>query len=122
MVTREFATRNLCHSQPSSTIQTDENHSDMVKTGIGDHSIGILASKLESICAVSEPAKPIVSSNAGEESGRGQAPRRSDQQPEWTVPGFWNDDDILLSLRAPERDRRLEQVNQQLGHVPLGLR
>lgn len=115
MVSRESATRNLCHSQPSSTIQIDENHSDMVKFGVGDHSIRILASKLKTICTVSETTNQTVSADAHKNSRRRNAPRRSDPQPEWTVPGFWNDDDILSSLRAPERDRRLEQINQQLG-------
>lgn len=115
MVSRESATRNLCHSQPLSTIQIDENHSDMVKFGTGDHSIGIIASKLESICAASEPANLTVLSNARKGSGRRHAPRRSDPREEWAVPGFWNDDEILSSLRAPERDRRLEQIKQQLG-------
>lgn len=31
------------------------------------------------------------------------------------MQGFWNDDEILWSLRAPERDRRLEQIDQKLG-------
>lgn len=117
MVSRESATRNLCHSQPSSTIQIDANHSDMVKLGIGDHSIGIIASKLESISAVSEPAGPTVLSNARKDSGRVPAPRRSETQPEWTVPGFWDDSEILSSLCAPERDRRLEQISQKLGDM-----
>lgn len=115
MVSRESATRNLCHSHPSSTIQIDENHSDMVKFGVGDHCIGILASKLGSICAVSETANPTVPSHANMGSGHRHAPRRSDPQEEWTIQGFWNDDEILSSLRVPERDRRLEQINQQLG-------
>lgn len=115
MVSRESATRNLCHSHPSSTIQIDENHSDMVKFAVGDHTIGILASKLASICAVSETANPIVPSDARKDSD--QRHRRSKLQPEWTLPGFWNDDEILSSLRAPERDRRLEQINQQLGET-----
>lgn len=113
MVSRESATRSLCHSQPSSTIQIDQNHSDMVKFVVGDHSIGILASKLESICSVSETATPTLPSNARKDSS--QTHERSNHQPEWTVPGFWNDDMILSSLRAPERDRRLEQIQQQLG-------
>lgn len=118
MVSRESATRNLCHSQPSSTIQIDENHSDMVKFGMGDHSIGILASKLESICAGPETANSTVPFNiARKGSDQGRVPRESDSQEEWTVPGFWNDDAILSSLRAPERDRRLEQINQQLGET-----
>lgn len=30
-------------------------------------------------------------------------------------PGSWDDDVILSSLRAPERDRRLQQINKQCG-------
>lgn len=133
MVSRESATRNLCHLQPSSTIQIDENHSDMVKFGIGDHYIDILASTLKSICAPCEtaipqlslelirnptqraPPNPTLPSNPRKNNSDSHAPRRSNLQPEWTAPGFWSDDVILSSLRAPERDRRLEQINQKLG-------
>ncbi|KAJ0108485.1 hypothetical protein J7T55_002089 [Diaporthe amygdali] len=133
MVSRESATRNLCHSQPSLTIQIDENHSNMVKLGIGDRYIGILASKLKSICALceltfpqlapqsirkltqSELADPKASSNPPENIGKTKVQRRSDLQPEWMMPEFWNGNEILSSLRAPERDRRLEQINEKLG-------
>lgn len=113
MVSRESATRNLCHSQPSSTMQIDENHSDMVKFGIRDHAIGILASKLESICDLSGNSKRATPPNR--DSGQRHLSRRSDPQPEWKLAGFWNDDEILSSLHAPERDRRLEQINQRIG-------
>lgn len=135
MVSRESATRNLCHSQPSLTIQIDENHSDMVKFGIGDHYIGILASKLDSICTLSETSMPAISTPlARKPSQRGlidktkapnpwkgrsktRLPQKSILPPEWTNPNFWDDDKILSSLRAPERDRRLEQINQKLGNT-----
>lgn len=111
MVSRESATRNLCHSQPSSTIQIDKNHSDMVKFGTGDHYIGILASNLDSICSLSE-SKASISWRIG---GKAHPPQESKLLPEWMDPEFWDDDKILSSLHAPERDRRLEQINHRLG-------
>lgn len=87
----------------------------MVKFGIGDHSIGILASKLGSICDLSDTANHTTLPNARRESDQRHAPRRTDPKPEWKLPGFWNDDEILSSLRAPERDRRLEQINERIG-------
>lgn len=132
MVSRESATRNFCHLRPSLTIQVDENHSDMVKFGIGDKYIGILASKLKDICALSGPsvlqparrltrnpsqhelAGPTATSDQPMKIGKTQAQKRSNFRPECTMQGFWNDDEILSSLRAPERDRRLEQIDQKL--------
>lgn len=87
----------------------------MVKFGIGDHSIGILASKLGSICDLSDTANHTMPPNARRESSQRHPTRRSDPKPEWELPGFWSDDEILSSLRAPERDRRLEQINQRIG-------
>lgn len=37
-------------SHPTLTIQIDEDHSNMVKFGQGDHRIGIMARKLREIC------------------------------------------------------------------------
>lgn len=113
MVSRESATRNLCHNKPYLTIRIDENHSDMVKFGIGDHHIGILASKLESICTIPETTfqmapQPILEEaamtewimpNSTEVKEKvhiiNRGPEKADVQPEWCLPGFWDDNNIL---------------------------
>lgn len=108
----------------------------MVKFGVGDHYIGIIASKLESICAMSQTATPDMVPQSVQKSSQEEGPtptapsdphtdleephhelQRPQLQPEWTLPDFWNDDKILSSLHAPERDRRLEQINQKLGNT-----
>lgn len=107
----------------------------MVKFGVGDHYIGVLASELQRICAspeipttqptpqtiqeLSQPelADPAIPSSLRMDNGDNNAPNRPILPPEWTLPDIWDDDVILSSLRAPERDRRLEQINQQLGNT-----
>lgn len=107
----------------------------MVKFGMGDHYIRVLASELHRICALPETptaqlapqtiqnlsqpelAGPAIPSSPRMDKGDRNAPKRPDLQPEWTLPDFWDDDVILSSLRAPERDRRLEQINQKLGNT-----
>jgi hypothetical protein len=43
------ATGGLIESNPTLTIQIDEDHSNMVKFGLGDHRIDIMATKLREI-------------------------------------------------------------------------
>lgn len=134
MVSRESATRNLCHSQPSLIIQIDEDHSNMVKFGIGNHQIGIVASKLEHICtythsqtttqqptliqATPYETGPSASDLIPKEIGHEMSPLEDSSIRLNPCPGrFWNDERILSSLRAPERDRRIEQINPNLGNT-----
>lgn len=138
MVSRESATRNLCHSHPFSTIQIDENHSDMVKFATGDPRIGIILSKLASICDISEPilqAPELASrftlddrlpserdpeevlAGATQEMNETHHQHSSSSQPEWELAKFWDNNAILSSLRATERDRRLEQIDEKLGNT-----
>ena len=56
MVSRESATGGLFDSRPTSTIQIDENHSEMVKFAPGDHRIDILTNKLGEICGIENMA------------------------------------------------------------------
>lgn len=49
MVSRESATGGRCHSEPSSTVQINEDHSDMVKFKDGDGLIQIMANTLNDI-------------------------------------------------------------------------
>lgn len=134
MVSRESATRNLCHSQPSLIIQIDEDHSNMVKFGIGNHQIGIVASKLEHICtythsqtttqqptliqATPYETGPSASDLIPKEIGHEVSPLDDSNIRLNPCPGiFWNDERILSSLRPPERDRRIEQINPNLGNT-----
>ncbi|KAL5087411.1 hypothetical protein Trisim1_007810 [Trichoderma cf. simile WF8] len=46
LVSRDSATSNRCTSDPASTLQIDENHSNMVKFSPGSHIIGPIANML----------------------------------------------------------------------------
>src|SRR5579871_6733541 len=50
MVDTQSATGGRWTSDPESTIQIDEDHSNMVKFSLGDHRISIIVSKICDIC------------------------------------------------------------------------
>ncbi|KAG4221696.1 hypothetical protein PC116_g29828 [Phytophthora cactorum] len=52
LVSPGSATAERCYEDPSSTIQIDENHSDMVKFTCGDYKIRIIANGLANICGI----------------------------------------------------------------------
>lgn len=52
LVTRDSATSGHCFDDTTSTIQIDENHSDMVKFPSGGHKVFGIASKLADICGI----------------------------------------------------------------------
>lgn len=107
----------------------------MVKFAMGDHRIGIVFNKLASICGnpgtelqqhglarrftLDEDPTSEREELASPTEGMNEATHHhaSVRQPEWKLAGFWDDDAIMSSLRAPERDRRLEQIDEKLGNT-----
>ena len=66
MVSRESATGGRNISEPSSTIQIDEDHSSMAKFKEGDRLIQILADKLREISSSTEAihtSAPLIPNN-----------------------------------------------------------
>jgi hypothetical protein len=66
MVSRESATGGRSISEPSSTIQIDEDHSSMAKLKEGDRRIQILADKLREISSSPEAihtSAPLLPNN-----------------------------------------------------------
>lgn len=127
LVTRESATSGRCFHDRLSTIQIDENHSDMVKFPNGDHRIRVIASKLAVICGI--PQIPQSSQISGSDLfGNGDATKKHvptnhesvvqlpSIQSSVTDPLIWDDERILNSLHAPERDSRMGQIDPQSKH------
>ncbi|KAF3059605.1 hypothetical protein GL218_05123 [Daldinia childiae] len=128
LVTRASATGGRCYEDPSLTIQIDENHSDIVKFTHGDHRIRIIVNRLANICGIhpvfDRPNSSIISRGSVSTDSRGI---RND----WTQsvkdqqlvvngtgnrvsiqdPIIWDNEVILRSLCAPERDLRIQQID-----------
>ena len=64
LVTKLSATAGIYLTAPTLTIQIDENHSDMVKFGMGDYRIRIIASKLGDICGITQTSESDEKSTA----------------------------------------------------------
>lgn len=124
MVSRESATTNAHSSDPAPwAIQIDEDHSNMVKFSSGDHLIVILADKMREICGIPElqttrQTQLTPNHTMGESAASYPAESTTDAVPECSyLPELWDDDAIFASLRAPERDHRLETIDARLGHT-----
>lgn len=125
MVPPESATGDLCKTKPHLTLQIDENHSNIVKFSAGDHRIKIIANKLEDICntrgiAAFQPQTELSSgpSTSNHLSTRQlPTPREQGASNPWVRSQPWNHRLILLSLRAQERDHRLEQIDERVGNT-----
>lgn len=125
MVPPESATGDLNQTKPHLTLQIDENHSDMVKFSAGDHRIRIIADKLEDIGqargSVFRQARTMLNSQLSSSdeflTGESSTPEEGEPRNELSRDQPWNHRSILLSLRAPERDRRLEQIDDRVGNT-----
>ncbi|VUC32091.1 unnamed protein product [Clonostachys rosea] len=115
MVSKESATRGLCNSCPALTIQIDEDHSNMVKFSTGDYRIDILASKLSHILGIEH--KALLPEITGGLKTQIHLRNETVVHVNGRDKIQWNDDVIVDSIRAPERDRRLEQINTRIGHT-----
>lgn len=135
LVSLESATMDLCKTEPLLTLQIDENHSDMVKFSAGDHLIRIVAEKLDHLSA-QQPQTFNNSRGAGARSVKVQtmpttyqaAPSALEMDPSSSLQSqggrsklddlqSWNQKSIKRSLRAPERDYRLQQIDERVGNT-----
>ncbi|KAI1655243.1 hypothetical protein F4813DRAFT_368207 [Daldinia decipiens] len=127
LVTRRSATGGRCYEDPSLTIQIDENHSDIVKFTRGDHRIRILVNRLANICGICPVFDRldlgIVPSSVSTDS------RGIPDDHTWSIhdqqlvvngienrvwiqdPVVWDNQVVLRSLCAPERDLRMQQID-----------
>jgi hypothetical protein len=109
MVSRQSATSGLCDSQPSLTIQIDENHSDMVKLTKADPRIEIIASKLGNIMEIGNMASQASTAPSAFGSGLGEfidpvdepssnmatlPEQSSDTMTPWDDKSMWDDDSM----------------------------
>ncbi|KAI9148377.1 Protein SERAC1 [Paramyrothecium foliicola] len=125
MVDKESATAGRCMSDPSSTIQIDEDHSAMVKFSPGDHRISTISNKVREICwpegqtstmSLTSEAPHLkesddVSKLIVDYDALAVAERRQGGSTEW------NYELILESIQPPERDNRLDQIEENFGHT-----
>ncbi|PTB72047.1 hypothetical protein M440DRAFT_1405803 [Trichoderma longibrachiatum ATCC 18648] len=125
LVSRESATGNRWASDPSSTIQIDANHSDMVKFSSESHMIGPIACKLRDV--VGSDHRDLGHDSTHLATGNGLIPAKStitqalvnnntrDIEDLNRNLDLWDFDEVLQSLCAPERDERLEQIDDSAG-------
>ncbi|KAL7931669.1 hypothetical protein V8C35DRAFT_323523 [Trichoderma chlorosporum] len=121
LVSRESATGNRFNPDPSTTIQIDASHSNMVKFSSGNHTIGLIANKLQEILGNEQrdlaqdseflavpqtPAMPPITTTLINSNSIDDPSKDLD---------FWDMDTIIRSIRAPERDERLEQIDKKAG-------
>ncbi|OIW26426.1 hypothetical protein CONLIGDRAFT_472512 [Coniochaeta ligniaria NRRL 30616] len=129
MVTRESATRGRWRSNPSSTLPIDEDHSNMVKLPAGDHRIGQIISLINEICRSDQITPAVAQPKQGLPPGRphdGPFARPQGSHDAMDTPSLWytskdivlwDHDLILRDLRLPERDRRLDQIEEKFGYT-----
>ncbi|UKZ81863.1 hypothetical protein TrVFT333_009639 [Trichoderma virens FT-333] len=124
MVSPQSATGNRCNSDPVSTIPINEDHSKMVKFSVGNHMIDTVADKLREILGndqhgLDQDLERLAASNfqarASTSQGLGDIDSSDTRDPS-EDPDFWYIKSIIKSLRAPERDKRLSQIDKRAGH------
>ncbi|EHK16100.1 uncharacterized protein TRIVIDRAFT_10289, partial [Trichoderma virens Gv29-8] len=124
MVSPQSATGNRCNSDPISTIPINEDHSKMVKFSVGNHMIDAVADKLREILGndqhgLDQDLERLAASNfqarASTSQGLGDIDSSDTRDPS-EDPDFWYIKSIIKSLRAPERDKRLSQIDKRAGH------
>lgn len=110
---------------PSSTIQINANHSDMVKLSQGNELINRIASKLQDMLNGSN--SNIIEAHEGPNNTaveKKTAFQKYDQVAEKAMKlvdnsldaEFWDIHSIIKSINAPERNLRLEQIDVAAKH------
>ncbi|KAL6693264.1 hypothetical protein J3F84DRAFT_380388 [Trichoderma pleuroticola] len=122
-VSRVSATGNRHTLDPTSTIHIDANHSEMVKFSPGSHIVDTIANILREIIGnnqddtgqdleglttrdlqtMQHTATALTENNVDD-----------DRDPSKDLD-FWDQDAILKSIRPPERDERLKQIDKSAG-------
>ncbi|KAK3339632.1 hypothetical protein B0T25DRAFT_618078 [Lasiosphaeria hispida] len=125
LVSRDSATSGCHVTNPLTTFQIDDDHSDMVKFSYGDTRISVVKNSLIDIIRFSpvQPQRPAGLRSAAPSSsspgGAGGGESAVDNRPLDVIsvhPTIVESLMILRSLRAPERDRRLEQIDEAKAH------
>ncbi|KAK4448922.1 hypothetical protein QBC34DRAFT_100924 [Podospora aff. communis PSN243] len=128
LVSKDSATNGLYRTQPLSTFQIDDNHSGMVKFPQGDTRTSIVAQNLQDLVNRPDSHLPLkrsqVNRNIAALSDLKATGLLNDSVPPKTlsmvrtiVQDMFSTDVTLRSLRAPERDRRLEQIESVHSHT-----
>ncbi|KAK3693303.1 hypothetical protein B0T22DRAFT_38122 [Podospora appendiculata] len=131
LVSRESATAGRCVTDPSMTVQIDENHSDMVKFFNGDHRIRLIASKLHDISGVGlvtplAPPRPVGPGPGPAAVLPAPGPQQDQKMGTGNIaqstahvsdPIVWDEGRIMKSLCASERDARIDQIDPNSGHT-----
>ncbi|KAK4077032.1 uncharacterized protein Triagg1_3999 [Trichoderma aggressivum f. europaeum] len=114
LVSRESATGNRCTSDAASTIQINENHSNMVKFSPGNHIIGPIANTLRNILqndqgALSQYPERLATLNLP------KIPSNIITLANHSSRDIWDLESTIQSLRVHERDERLQQIDESAG-------
>ncbi|KAI9166340.1 Protein SERAC1 [Paramyrothecium foliicola] len=128
MVDPHSATHGRHFSDPLSTLQIDEDHSNMVKFPLGHHVISIIVNKLRIVCQLECDVVQSIQHNDLLNSGKTgeQAPQTANHEhvenqskSSWKnrMKLAWNQEFVLHALKPPERDIRLSQVGENFGHT-----
>ncbi|KAK1252596.1 hypothetical protein MKX08_003783 [Trichoderma sp. CBMAI-0020] len=121
LVSPQSATGQQCTTDPSSTIQINANHSDMVKFSQGNEAIGRIAYKLRDMLesdvantykGVNNTAVERTTTVHENDQGPGKVTKLVDNSLD---AEFWDIHSIIKSISAPERDLRLEQIDVAAG-------
>ncbi|UKZ73736.1 hypothetical protein TrVFT333_001386 [Trichoderma virens FT-333] len=117
LVTPDSATRGLISSNPAATIQIDASHSDIVKFVEHYHKYDIILSKLREICG--QRPDHIAPSPIGAFSLNYSRPGADKHGSSASLadPNAWDYTELVKRLHAPERDHRLEQIEEKFGHT-----
>ncbi|KAL7916222.1 hypothetical protein GGI35DRAFT_473518 [Trichoderma velutinum] len=115
------ATSQRCNFDSGSTIQINANHSDMVKFSAGSELIDRIAYKLREMLKDDAEKADEGPSGAVEKTtifniNSQPAQMLVDHIDPTIDPDFWDIHSVIQAIHAPERDNRLEQIDQAAGH------
>lgn len=133
LVSKDSATNGLCDSKPLSTFQIDDDHSGMVKFSQGDSRAGVVTQILRDITDFEDIYSPRVLHRADTETAaspnsmavvdgmtrvaNGVVSPDTRALAQSVVQNMFSTSFTLRSLRAPERDLRLEQIDPVHTHT-----
>ncbi|KAH7030886.1 LOW QUALITY PROTEIN: uncharacterized protein B0I36DRAFT_322700 [Microdochium trichocladiopsis] len=129
VVDEASATSNRWRSEATSVFQINESHSGMIRFGLGDYRIQVLVDKIRDICwsdrAIAGLAKTLRDSDLGNLSDHAlQTTGHDDVIEEGSLvtaqappPPVWQYELIVESLRPPQENKRLEQIEANFRHT-----
>ncbi|UKZ74110.1 hypothetical protein TrVFT333_001767 [Trichoderma virens FT-333] len=116
------ATSQRCNFDSGSTIQINANHSDMVKFSAGSELIDRIAFKLQAMLKIhvekgdKEASGPAVTKTTVFQSNIQPTDAVVDHVDPTVDPEFWDIRSVIQAIHSPERDSRLEQIDEAAGH------